>query len=207
MNLPKYSEDLQTLNALVREAVIAKGQTFVDLHDAFTSEDGKYTDTGPSLNGPVVRLRNSDGVGFTKAGALKAAYFADVEVKRILDARPAATPGAIAATPAGAPPAGAPPSGVPPIALPSVPGRGDVEQLIDQMAGSPLPSESVPLIARLTERPLVGQTFSLTTPERAADGQLVAARGAGPAATYLSGAQLSTPRPGRADDFTWRVGP
>jgi hypothetical protein len=96
---------------------------------------------------------------------------------------------------------------VPPIALPSVPGKGDVEQLIDQMAGSPLPSDPVPLIARLTERPLVGQTFSLTTPERAADGQLVAARGARPAATYLSGAQLSTPRPGRADDFTWRAGP
>jgi hypothetical protein len=203
MNLPKFSEDLQSLNALVRDAVRAKGGTFVDLHDAFIGEDGKYTDTGPSLNGAVVKLRTSDGVSFTKAGALKAAYFVDIEVKRILDARPTPAPGAIATAPAGATPAVPGPPGATP--TPSSPGKVGVEQLIDQMAGTPLTPDSVPLIARLTERPLIGPVFSLTTPERASDGQLLgASAGPRPAPTSLAGAQLSTPRPGRADDFTWR---
>lgn len=201
MNLPKYSEDLQGLNALVREAVRAKGGTFVDLHDAFTGEDGKYTDTGPSLNGAVVKLRAADGVGFTKAGALKAAYFVDLEVKRILEARPAPAPDAIATAPAGAPPA----AGTPPVGAPSAPGKLGVEQLIDQMAGTPLSPDAVPLIARLTERPLAGPVFSLTTPERTSDGQLLGASAAPrPGIASFAGAQLSTPRPGRADDFTWR---
>ncbi|MBV9569373.1 MAG: DUF459 domain-containing protein, partial [Hyphomicrobiales bacterium] len=82
MGTPKSSEELQSLNATVRETVRNAGGAFVDLHDAFIGEDGKYTDTGPALNGATVRLRTSDGVGFTQQGALKAAYFADVEVKR-----------------------------------------------------------------------------------------------------------------------------
>ena len=134
-------------------------------------------------------------MGFTKEGALKAAYFADVEVKRILGDRPTVAPSAVAAAPAGASPSGSP----------SVAGKGDVEQLIDQMAGAPLPPDSVPLIARLSERPLTGPVFSLTTPERSTDGQLVSASpGARPVGASFAGAQLSTPRPGRADDFTWR---
>jgi hypothetical protein len=199
MSLPKFSEELQSLNALVREAAHAKGQTFVDLHDAFTGEDGKYTDTGPALNGAMVKLRSSDGVSFTKAGALKAAYFSDIEVKRILGDKPAAAPDAAVAA---APPSASGPS-VPIAAAP--PGaKGDVERLIDQMAGSQ-PSEQVPLIAKLPDRPLVGPIYSLTAPERAADGQLLPPMaGPRPLIASFAGGQVSAPKPGRSDDFSWR---
>jgi hypothetical protein len=206
MSLPKYSEQLQTLNTIVRGAVTAKGGTFVDLHDAFTGEDGKYTDTGPSLNGAVVKLRSSDGVSFTKAGALKAAYFADVEVKRILGERPAAAPDALVASPAGPPPASPPAS--PGAPSPAGPGKGAVERLIDQMAGTPLPADPVPLIARLSERPLAGPVFSLTSPERTADGQLLSPSTAPrPMGASFTGGLLSAPKPGRSDDFSWRSSP
>jgi hypothetical protein len=198
MSLPKFSEELQSLNTLVREAVHAKGETFVDLHDAFTGDDGKYTDSGPALNGAMVKLRTSDGVSFTKAGALKAAYFTDIEVKRILGEKPAATPdAAVAAVPPSAPGASPPP------VAPPIP-KGDVERLIDQMAGSQ-PSEPVPLIARLSDRPLVGPVYSLTAPERAADGQLLPPIGGPrPLIASFAGGQLSAPKPGRSDDFSWR---
>jgi hypothetical protein len=203
MSLPKLSEQLQGLNALVRDAVHAKGETFVDLHDAFIGEDGKYTDTGPSLTGATVKLRTSDGVSFTKAGALKAAYFADIEVKRIIGAKPAMAPDTTIASPISPVPA-APSS---PAAL-APPGKGDVERLIDQMAGTPLPPDPVPLIARLSERPLFGPIYPLTAPERAADGQLVGpAPGTRPIAASFAGGPLSAPKPGRTDDFTWRPTP
>jgi uncharacterized protein len=195
MSLPKFSEQLQGLNAIVRDATHAAGGAFVDLHDAFIGEDGKYTDTGPALNGATVRLRTSDGVSFTQAGALKAAYFADVEVKRILAEKPAAAPDAIMATP-GQPGAGAT-------------GKGEIERLIDRMAGTPPPADAVPLIAKLPERPAIGPIISLTTPERASDGLLAPplSRPAHPLASSFALDQLRAAKPGRSDDFSWQPSP
>lgn len=208
MSLPKFSEQLQSLNELVRDATRAKGQTYVDLHDAFIGEDGKYTDTGPALNGAMVKLRSSDGVSFTKAGALKAAYFADIEVKRILSERPAAAPDAVVASPANPSPLSPATPGAAPAAAPSGPSKSDIERLIDQMAGTLPPADPVPLIARLPERPIVGPIISLTTPERSADGQLVSPlAGARPIAASFAGGQLRAAKPGRADDFSWRSSP
>jgi uncharacterized protein len=188
MGTPKFSEELQSLNAIVRDAVHASGGAFVDLHDAFIGEDGKYTDTGPALNGATVKLRTSDGVSFTQQGALKAAYFADVEVKRILAEKPAAAPETI-------------------LASPGQPGaKGDIERLIDQMAGTPPPADTVPLIARIPERPAVGPVISLTTPERAADGLLTPplTRAPRPLGPSFAIDQWRAAKTGRSDDFTWR---
>ena len=187
MAMPKFSEEIQSLNAIVREGVHASGGAFVDLHDAFIGEDGKYTDTGPALNGATVRLRTSDGVSFTQQGALKAAYFADVEVKRILAEKPAAPPETI-------------------LVSPGQPGaKGDIERLIDQMAGTPPSADAVPLIARIPERPAVGPVISLTTPERAADGLLAPplARTPRPLASSFAIDQWRAAKPGRSDDFSW----
>jgi hypothetical protein len=187
MGTPKFSEELQSLNAIVREAVHASGGAFVDLHDAFIGEDGKYTDTGPALNGAIVKLRTSDGVSFTQQGALKAAYFADVEVKRILAEKPAAAPETI-------------------LASPGQPGaKGDIERLIDQMAGTPPPADAVPLIARIPERPAVGPVISLTTPERAADGLLTPplTRAPRPLGSSFAIDQWRAAKAGRSDDFSW----
>jgi hypothetical protein len=187
MGTPKFSEELQSLNAVAREAVHASGGAFVDLHDAFIGEDGKYTDTGPALNGAIVKLRTSDGVSFTQQGALKAAYFADVEVKRILAEKPAAAPETI-------------------LASPGQPGaKGDIERLIDQMAGTPPPADAVPLIARIPERPAVGPVISLTTPERAADGLLTPplTRAPRPLGSSFAIDQWRAAKAGRSDDFSW----
>ncbi|SDR46975.1 hypothetical protein SAMN05444161_4286 [Rhizobiales bacterium GAS191] len=202
MSFAKFSEQLQGLNGIVREAVHGRGQAFVDLHDAFIDENGKYTDTGPAMNGAIVKLRTSDGVSFTKAGALKAAYFADVEVKRILADRPAAAPDAVVASPAlpGAAPA-------PSAASSAAPSKADVERLIDLMAGTPPAADAVPLIAKLPERPIVGPVISLTTPERASDGQLVPPAAARPVAASFAADPLRAAKPGRTDDFTWRQSP
>jgi hypothetical protein len=201
VSLPKYSEQLESLNGLIREATHVQGQTFVDLHDAFIGEDGKYTDTGPALNGAKVKLRSSDGVGFTKAGALKAAYFADIEVKRILSERPAKAPDAAIASPAT--PLASPSSPATPGA--STPGKTPVERLIDEMAGTLPPGDPVPPIARLPERPLIGPIISLTTPERSSDGLLVPASpgAAQPVAVSFTAGQLRPAKPGRSDDFSW----
>ncbi|MFI5015188.1 MAG: DUF459 domain-containing protein [Hyphomicrobiales bacterium] len=205
MSQPKFSQQLESLNGLVRDEVHAKGQTFVDLHDAFIGEDGRYTDTGPALNGATVKLRAGDGVSFTKAGALKAAYFADIEVKRILSERPAATPETVVASPAqpGAGPVAAPGG---PSVPPGSPSKGEVERMIDQMAGSPPAPDAVPLIARLPERPIVGPVISLTAPELSAGGLLVpqAARAARPIAGSFPSDPLRAAKPGRSDDFSWR---
>jgi hypothetical protein len=186
MGTPKLSEELEGLNAIVRDAVRTSGGAFVDLHDAFIGEDGKYTDTGPALNGATVKLRTGDG-GFTQQGALKAAYFADVEVKRILAEKPAAAPEPI-------------------LASPGQPGqKGDIERLIDQMAGAPPPADAVPLIARIPDRPAVGPVISLTTPERAADGLLAAplTRAPRPVGSSFSIDQWRAAKAGRSDDFSW----
>jgi hypothetical protein len=201
MSLPKFSEQLQGLNGIVRDVAHARGQAFVDLHDAFIGDDGKYTDTGPALNGATVKLRTSDGVSFTKAGALKAAYFADVEVKRLLADRPAAAPDTLVASPVQPVPG--------PAALPAKPSKGEVERLIDQMAGALPPVDAVPLIARLPERPAIGPVISLTAPERSADGLLAppVAAPARPVAASFAADQLRAAKPGRADDFSWRSSP
>jgi hypothetical protein len=134
-----------------------------------------------------VKLRTSDGVSFTQQGALKAAYFADVEVKRILAEKPAAAPETI-------------------LASPGQPGaKGDIERLIDQMAGTPPPADAVPLIARIPERPAVGPVISLTTPERAADGLLTPplTRAPRPLGSSFAIDQWRAAKAGRSDDFSW----
>lgn len=202
MRLPKFAEEVESLNALVRDRVKAQGEVFVDLREAFLGEDGKYSDTGPAMNGATVKLRTSDGVNFTQAGALKAAYFADVEVKRIMAERPAPLPVVTSPEqPSLTPSAPASPLGSP--------APGDVERLIDQMAGPLPPADAVPVIARLPDRPIAGPITSLTAPDRAADGLLVSAPPPGnrPVGASFAGDPLRAAKPGRADDFTWRAAP
>jgi len=207
MRLAKLSEELESLNTMVRDRVKDQGQVFVDLHEAFLGDDGKYSDTGPALNGATVKLRTEDGVSFTQAGALKAAYFADVEIKRILAERPASTLPVVASPgqPSAAPGAAA----LPLTPLPGSPAPGDVERLIDQMAGPLPPADAVPVIARLPDRPIAGPTIFLTAPDRAPDGQLVSSSPGGnrPAASAFGSGPLRAAKPGRADDFAWRAAP
>ena len=54
---------------------------FVDIYDRFVGEDGKYSSSGPDLNGNRVRMRKDDGIHFSAAGADKLAFYLSQTIK------------------------------------------------------------------------------------------------------------------------------
>lgn len=193
----RLSTDLTTLNDLFRKGAEAAGGQFVDLWGAYVDAENRYTAMGPDVNGQVARLRLGDGVHFTKAGARKAAHFADVIIRRILDRTPTQNVIALPTSPeTGAPLA--------PELQP-----GGVERLIDRMV-SGLPTD-MPLAPIVQLRPLAGPILPLTGAPPGGEAALIAsiqeARGRGDVAAQLDrvfGQGIAPePRPGRADDFRW----
>jgi hypothetical protein len=65
------SADHAVLNELVRQRVQALGGVFVDPWDAFADSAGHYVERGPDVEGRMVRLRATDGIHFSPAGARK----------------------------------------------------------------------------------------------------------------------------------------
>jgi hypothetical protein len=120
---PKASADTAFLDTLYRDAAGKAGITYVDVWDGFVDEAGRFLQQGPDFEGQIRRLRSSDGVYFTRAGALKLAHYAEREINRLLAAR----------------------SG--PIVLPSEPATPDAKALPDQPAPRPLAGPIVPLTA------------------------------------------------------------
>jgi hypothetical protein len=118
---PKASADTAFLDTLYRDAAGKAGITYVDVWDGFVDEAGRFLQQGPDFEGQIRRLRSSDGVYFTRAGALKLAHYAEREINRLLAAR----------------------SG--PIVLPSEPATPDAKALPDQPAPRPLAGPIVPL--------------------------------------------------------------
>lgn len=84
----KSTSDALYLNSLYREAAGRAGITYVDLWDGFVDEFGRYLAQGPDFEGQIRRLRSSDGVYFTKAGARKLAHYVEREISRVLAGRP-----------------------------------------------------------------------------------------------------------------------
>jgi hypothetical protein len=81
------SGDLVALNGILKERAQLAGATYVDVWEAFLDENNAYTQTGPDLEGQVVRLRLNDGVHFTRAGARKLAYYVEREIRRDLEGK------------------------------------------------------------------------------------------------------------------------
>ncbi len=80
-----FAADMVTLNSMYREASEkAEGTTYIDLWDGFVDENGKFTYSGSDIDGQQVRLRTSDGLGFTTAGKRKQAYYVERHIKRII---------------------------------------------------------------------------------------------------------------------------
>jgi hypothetical protein len=75
--------------------------------DGFVDEAGKYSNYGPDYEGQVRRLRLSDGVFFTKYGAVKLARYVEHELRRFMNNRvPVALPsGPVESSPSAAKPA------------------------------------------------------------------------------------------------------
>ncbi len=79
-----YAAFLSSLNDMVRPRVQAAGGTFVDIWNAFTDDEGHYTQTGPDIDGQVKRLRANDGILFTRAGQRKLAFFVEADLRRLM---------------------------------------------------------------------------------------------------------------------------
>ena len=73
MKSERLSADVMTFNQFYRAYAEKAGATYIDIWEAFADEAGQYSVSGPDINGQIIKLRASDGVHFTKAGARKLA--------------------------------------------------------------------------------------------------------------------------------------
>mgnify|MGYP001765875484 CR=1 FL=1 len=199
MRVERYSADLLAFNELYRSRAQAAGSLYVDIWEAFTGDDGAYAANGPDVDGEIVRLRTSDGVHFTKAGARKLAFFADKELQKIVSGiqnKASMTP-----PPTPAAPGAEPQSAGRTTPTPAPAGSIAPQRSVDQMLGVPLPE--APLLTALAPRPAQGPVIALSAPPVAPGGVLLGAgRPAGqmPAGLFTQGASPAA-KPGRADDF------
>lgn len=118
----KATSDTAFLDTLYREAAGRAGITYVDVWDGFVDEAGRFLQQGPDFEGQIRKLRSSDGVYFTRAGALKLAHYVERELNRLWAARSA------------------------PIVLPAEPAIPDASARPDQPAPRPLAGPVVPLV-------------------------------------------------------------
>jgi hypothetical protein len=140
----RLSADLIAMNEIYRERVQRAGGTYVDIWPGFVDDDSRYVDRGPDIAGQNVRLRAEGGVNLTRAGARKAAFFADAEIKRLVEAKRSGT--AVATLPAA--PAEDPAAPPPVLLAPAGPAA-------DQAAA---PAPAAP------EKPVAGPVVPLTRP-------------------------------------------
>ncbi|HET9714550.1 MAG TPA: DUF459 domain-containing protein [Pseudolabrys sp.] len=97
----KSTADVVYLNDLYRARAERAGVVYIDIWDGFVDESGKYSNFGPDYEGQMRRLRSSDGLYFTKNGALKLAHYVEREIRRYMNSR--ATPIALPSGPITAP--------------------------------------------------------------------------------------------------------
>jgi hypothetical protein len=64
----KYSQDMEYLNAIYRDALAGTDATYVDIWSVVADADGHYTPYGRTLDGLTARLRLDDGIHFTASG-------------------------------------------------------------------------------------------------------------------------------------------
>lgn len=166
------------LNEIYRARAEAAGIFFVDVWDGFVDEQGRFTATGPDVEGQNRRLRAGDGVHYTKFGARKLAHYVERELRRGLLNR--GTMPAVAA-------------------LPSAP-----EKIEPQTPAKPgaAAAPAAPAI-----RPLAGPVLFLNTPARESaellGGPSRQANDDSPVRRILAKGEATTVAAGRADDFTW----
>jgi len=79
--------DMSYLDELYRERAERAGIIYVDIWDGFVDESGRYVSSGPDFEGQTRRLRTSDGVHFTKAGAVKLAQYVAQALRRVMNNR------------------------------------------------------------------------------------------------------------------------
>src|SRR5262245_12289554 len=92
---PRSRSDVSYLNDFYRARAQKASITYVDVWDGFVDDEGNFNLRGPDYNGQIRQLRSTDGIYFTKAGALKLGHYVEREIQRLMQAR--ATPVALPA--------------------------------------------------------------------------------------------------------------
>jgi len=191
MKNERLSNDLVTINEIVRETVTKAGASFVDVWEAFVDDRNRFALHGPDVNGHIKRLRTGDGVHFTRAGARKLAHFVEGDVNRVIDERrPAETP-LLANAPATGPSAG----GDGPATSLSIDGADGLAQP-DAPPARPTAGPVLPLNATAVSPG--GQLATRVSPLLPSD---ASARRI--AEQALVEGRPASVRRGRADDFAW----
>jgi hypothetical protein len=171
----RATSDMVYLNDIYRGRAEKAGIVYVDVWDGFVDDAGNYNNYGADFEGQTRRLRNGDGVHFTRPGARKLAHYSEREIRRLMQAR--ATPLA-AVTPQDPEPetdTKAPPTA----AAPGLPPRP---------IASPVMSLTAPRGG--------GDTLLGGAPTRASGADSVVQR------VLVRGEPIEAPA-GRADDFAW----
>ncbi len=195
MQESRLSAGMLVVNGLIRERAQRAGVVFVDIWEGFATEKGEYASTGPDVNGATVRLRTSDGILFTRAGARKLGFFVGKEVIERLGRE---QPPAIAALPNDL-------SEQIRRELPAAAPLGGTGGLI---GGLTLPE--LPELPAIGVRPLAGPVLALTAPPQSPGGVLLRGRVLMPSTEMgiiveqaFAYGRAPAAKPGRADDFSW----
>ena len=179
MNYERLSADMLEFNALFKKAAEETGARFIDIWEAFADDRGQFSSYGPDVNGQMARLRASDGIHFTRAGARKLAHFVERDMRRIFETmQPAAEPAALTLAPTPESPQKPP---EPPPAQPRI-----------------KPEVGPVIVLTNPPRAAGGILLDHTSPAPAQDREAAARQ----ERTLVQG-HAPDPRPGRADDFSW----
>jgi hypothetical protein len=73
--------DIAYLDDLYRQEAQASFVTYLNVWDEFADETGGYTASGTDIGGQSRQLRLKDGVGFTKSGSRKLAFYVEQEIR------------------------------------------------------------------------------------------------------------------------------
>lgn len=99
MRSEHFNTQVAALNQLFKEHAGHAGANYIDIWDAFADQSGQFDAYGPNMEGQNAKLRGSDGIHFTKAGARKLAHFLDAEIRKATDRAPAAASDSVSLPP------------------------------------------------------------------------------------------------------------
>ncbi|MBX3521522.1 MAG: DUF459 domain-containing protein [Xanthobacteraceae bacterium] len=83
----KLSSDMEYINDILRERAARAGMRYIDVWEGFVDEQGQFVSSGAAMDGQTRRLRVSDGIHFTRAGARKFAHYVERDLIRLFDSR------------------------------------------------------------------------------------------------------------------------
>lgn len=78
--------EMEAINETLVDRAFANGLKFVEIAEAFTDENGAYSQFGPDSTGNREKLRDGDGVDFTAVGYRKLAGLITAEIRKDLAA-------------------------------------------------------------------------------------------------------------------------